>query len=328
MQKQLKKYYVDDLKSEVYAVSLVDNPAVMASYVAFNEEQKLKVQMADDEKRMVSGAVLRPDFPIYRCNRETGEEFYIEFSKKAVEKLASKFMHTSKTNNWTIDHEDSAEGVYAVESWIKIDNEHDKSIALGLDQALEIGTWFMTVKVDNDDVWQEIKNGRWKGFSVESMLMIFEKKINNHNMNKESNLMEKLRDLINDYFGDNAPDKTTDEAETVESVEMESVEEQAAEQPVEEAEVVEMHQEEEVAQQQEEVADEIENPVVADLEAKVADLEAKLAQAVDSLAVANGKIEELSKQPSAQPVNVKASAEEASVMDTIRALRDGSYFKK
>lgn len=329
--KKIKKYFVDDFDSEVYAVSLVEKPAIESDFVYFSNQKEML--FSDDEKRMVSGPVLRPNFPIYRIN-EYGEEYFIEFSKKAVERLAAKYLHYMSGNNWTIDHERYAEGVYTVESWIKTDNVHDKSIALGLDPNLEVGTWFLSTKIDNNDLWNEIKNGnRFFGFSVEALISLYEadmfnkqnKDKNNDEKMNENTLFERIEELFKSYF---SKPETQEETEVKEEVKLEeeTVEPQAEEQtePQQEQPQEEPQTETEV---QEEVA--LEEQPQDDYKEEVENLRKAVEELTAKLGEANKQITELSKQPSAEPVNVKASAETKgeSVMDTIRALRDGSYFK-
>lgn len=318
MDRQLKKYYVDDFDSEVVAVSLVDYPAVEKNFVAFSKQEREKMSFADEEKRMISGVVLRPDFPIYRINEFTGEEYFLVFGKRAVERLAQKYMRDMNVNNWSIDHERPVEGIYTVESWIKTSNVHDKSIALGLDPDIEVGSWFITAKVDSDELWQEVRDGkRWYGFSIESWISMVEESFKKQNKNKENEEMneqgfiDKLKELFNEYFKNEEPNQ-----EEIQMEEQPAVAEEADDQTHHD-EVVELKEETPVAEDtRDDYKAEAEN-----LRKAVEDLTAKLGEA-------NSKIAELSKQPSAEPVNVKASAEtKGDVMDTIRALREGTYFK-
>ena len=171
--RKIKRFEVDSFDSLVYAVSLVDEPAIESGYKYFNNEKRM-VQLADEEKHVVVGAVLIPDKEIYRYDESTGMEYFLVFSKKAVKDLSEKFLKDGFANNWTLDHQYGAEGVYTVESWIKEDVEKDKSVALGIDPSLPVGTWFMSTKINDNATWDEVKAGRWQGFSVEAYVSLIE----------------------------------------------------------------------------------------------------------------------------------------------------------
>lgn len=325
--RKIKRYVVDDFDSEVYACSLVDAPAIESGYVSFAAQLPKVVMLESDEKRMVAGPVLIPDKEIYRYNEYTGEEYYIVFTAKAIERLAGKYLRDWNTTNWTVDHERYANGVYTMESWIKTDMEKDKSVALGLDPNLPQGTWFMTARIDSDEIWDEVKNGRWTGFSIEAWISLKEENFNkNKNKNEEMNentLFERIEELFKSYF---SKPEVQAEPEAGEEVKLEE------EQPAVAEEAEEQTHHDEVVELEEEQPAEEEKPSV---ETRVAELESQLAEAnsrneqlTARLGEMNAKITELSKQPSAEPVNVKASAEtKGDVMDTIRALREGTYFK-
>lgn len=331
--KKIKRYVIDDFTSEVYACSLVDAPAIESGFVSFAAQMPKVVMLESDEKRMVAGPVLIPDKEIYRYDEYTGEEFYLVFTAKAIERLAGKYLRDWNTTNWTVDHERYANGVYTMESWIKSDMEKDKSVVLGLDPGLPVGTWFMTARIDSDEIWTEVKGGRWSGFSVEAWISVTEenlrKQTNNEEKMNENNFIERLKALFNEFFGQDAPAEAVEEPRQEELEQQPEAEEVTKNEPEAESapeEPVELAEEPSV---EEEPADEEpEEDRVAELEARVAELEKELADVLDRLAQANLKVQEMSKQPSAKPVNVKASTEgKADVMDTIRALREGTYFK-
>lgn len=196
--KKLKKYQIG-LDSEVVAVSFVDSPAIDSNFVFFSEQKPLFLE--NDEKHLVYGAALRPDFPIYR--RYDDEEFYVEFSKECIQELSQKFLMNGFQKNWTTEHSDAAKSITVVESWVKADKNNDKSIALGLDPTLPEGTWFIGAKVLNDEVWQSIKNGEYKGFSIEALIEMNEIDFRKNNSNfsihtvvDEESFLDKLKNII------------------------------------------------------------------------------------------------------------------------------------
>ena len=173
MRKKIKKYYVNPEDSAVLAMSVVDEPAVESEFVYLSKQKIDKfVALENKERHMIYGCALRPDFPIYRRDEE--EEYYLEFSKDAVEKLARNFMVNGLQQNFTQAHRSEVEGITITESWIKADMEKDKSIALGLDAELPVGTWFIGAYCNNADVWDKVKAGTYHGFSVEAIVDVNE----------------------------------------------------------------------------------------------------------------------------------------------------------
>ena len=153
----------DDSELGVEAISVVENPAIEEDFVAL-KSQEIKLAEVDKEKRILMGALLVPNKPIYRRNGE--DEYYIYFSKDTVEKASQMYLMQGNQNNSTLEHQYELNGLSLVESWIVEDKTHEKSVKYGMD--LPIGTWMGSVKVNNDKVWTEfVKTGKVKGFSIE-----------------------------------------------------------------------------------------------------------------------------------------------------------------
>ena len=147
----------------IEAISVVENPAIEEDFVAL-KSQEFKLAEIDGERRILMGALLIPNKPIYRRNGE--DEYYIYFSKDTVLKASQMYLMNSKQNNSTLEHQYELEGLSLVESWIVEDKVHDKSVKYGMD--LPLGSWVGSVKVNNDQIWNEfVKTGKVKGFSIE-----------------------------------------------------------------------------------------------------------------------------------------------------------------
>lgn len=147
----------------IEAISVVENPAIEEDFIAL-KSQEIKLAEIDGEKKILMGALLVPNKPIYRRNGE--DEYYIYFSKDTVEKASQMYLMQGNQNNSTLEHQYQLNGLSLVESWIVEDKVHDKSVKYGMD--LPIGTWVGSVKVNNDKVWNEfVKTGKVKGFSIE-----------------------------------------------------------------------------------------------------------------------------------------------------------------
>ena len=321
MAKKIKKYKVG-LESETYAISIVESPAIEETLVALEEQKEIKVQLANEEKHMLYSAVLVPDKPIYRRN-EDGDEFYVEFTKESIEHMSQQFFKEYKQNEVTLDHETTASDVTVVESWIKADLYKDKSVALGLNEELPVGTWFAGMKVNQIDVWDRVKSGELRGFSVESLIRLEEfskEDKNENNMNIETNEMfwTTLKNTIKEIFtsasmiekkeGEDIEPTNIDleaETQTETVVETPVAEEPKAEEPKVEEPAVEEPKVEEPKPQEEEPK--VEEPKTdPHLEELINSLKEEVEALKKMNSGLNNKVKELSKQPSAQPVNTNA----------------------
>ena len=151
----------DDV-SGIEAISVVESPAIEEDFIAL-KNQEFKLAEVDKEKRILMGAALVPNKPIYRRSGE--DEYYIYFSKDTVRKASELFFIRGNQNNSTLEHNMPLTGLTAVESWI-VEGEKDKTRHYDLD--VPIGTWMVSMKVHNDDVWNNyVKTGKVKGFSIE-----------------------------------------------------------------------------------------------------------------------------------------------------------------
>ena len=337
--KKLKKYSVVGDSSDVYAISLVEEPAIEIDYVAFDKDKETKpnlkfIEDKQNEKFMILGPALVPDKNIYR--NYDGNEFYVSFSAECIEKLSYKFMKTCYGDGcFTKDHESFAQGCSLAESWIKT-SENDKSVDYGFD--CPIGTWFVAAKIDSIELWDSIKKGERKGFSIESWVdleEIFENKDKKENdmskqktnletMEVNDGFWEKLKGIIAEAMGTSKDDKTVEDAVEEAKAEADPVEEvveaeeQTPEVPVDEVAKEVIDTVEEGAETTETAAEDLQTVVD------------KLQEEVDALKAENAELkkknEKMSKKPSAK-VNVKQSAEKGNPRDVIEALYNGSYFK-
>jgi len=154
----------DNIELGVSYVALVDDPAIEINWMAFNNQIQFK---ADTERRIITGALMLSDTPIYRRNESMGE-FNVIFDKHTIEKIVQRFMKNDfgKQVNAMHDPNQLINGVYMYESFIT-DKERGIQAPKGFEKVPE-GSWFGSYKVENEDVWQNfIKTGEFKGFSVE-----------------------------------------------------------------------------------------------------------------------------------------------------------------
>ncbi len=181
----------------VEAISIVESPAIEEDFVALKSKE-IKLAEISADKKLLMGALLVPNKPIYR---KTGkEEYYIYFSKETISKASQLYLRNGNQNNSTLEHQHELSGLTLVESWIVEDKEKDKSRLYNMN--VPIGTWMGTVKVNNDEVWNEyVKTNKVKGFSIEGY---FADKMEGPNESVEekmeienSKLLETIKDILN-----------------------------------------------------------------------------------------------------------------------------------
>lgn len=334
--KRVKKYKVGT-DSETYAISMVEQPAIEVDYVALAKQEEVEVKLSSDERHICYGPALIPNKDIYRNNGE--QEFYINFTEESIVKMSQDFMKEYRQKEVTLDHESEADEVYIVESWLVEDPYKDKANALGFN--VPKNTWMVGMKVNNIEVWDRVKAGELKGFSVESMISLEEFSKNENNMEIKTDDMgfwTKMKEILEECFS--AP-KTEEEKLALNSGftnvedyknEVEAIKEELAE----EAPVAEPAPEPVVEEPKSEPAPVVEEPKPEPepqvepepapapepqdnhLEELINSLKEEIAALKESNGELNNKLKEMSKQPSAAPVNVNAKPNAA---DTYSAWR-------
>jgi len=158
--------FIDESKEldGIEAISLVEFPAIEENWVALNQH-KVEFKTIDVEKRIVVGLALVPDKKIYRKSGDY--EYNIVFSKDTVCKASELYLKKLKTNNTTLEHQTLTSGVSVIESWIVEDSAMDKSNLYSLNAPT--GSWAVIMKIYNDSVWEDVKAGKYLGFSIEGM---------------------------------------------------------------------------------------------------------------------------------------------------------------
>lgn len=150
------------------AISIVEHPAIEEDFITMSKDHKFEFKEVDNEKRILMGAAMIPEKPIYRVEGE--EEYYVFFTKETIRRASELYLMNGKQGNATLEHQEKISGLSLVESWIIEDTEKDKSNAYGL--SYPVGTWMVSMKVNNNDIWEEyVKSGKVKGFSIEGWFM-------------------------------------------------------------------------------------------------------------------------------------------------------------
>lgn len=204
----------------MYKISLVDDPAVMSDFQAFdNTKKQMLYSIANEEKRLVRGVVMRANFPIYRFDYARGE-YYIIYKPDVIRKMAEKYLKDGLQNSVNVMHNTDVEGVQMVQFYIKGDGVKVE----GFDEIAD-GSLFAEFHITNDEIWEQIKAGSYKGFSLEGWFALESaddqatldeianelegkfKKLDRNKMAKVKGLMERLRKALEVGFGNMTTDK-------------------------------------------------------------------------------------------------------------------------
>jgi len=188
---ELREMFIDEnnIKLGVNAVSVVEDPAIESNFITLKEDNKIELAEVSKERRILLGAALIPNKPILRI--EDGKEYYIFFSKETIAKVALMFAKNKYSDQVTEEHEKPVKGMTIFESWLTEDKEKDKSAFYGLD--VPVGTWCISMKADNDDIYNLAKQGKIKGFSIEGY---FSDKVEKKELSKENHEIEMLNEIM------------------------------------------------------------------------------------------------------------------------------------
>lgn len=182
---------VSDEETGMFKISLVDDPAVMSNFLAFDNTRKpLLYAIENEEKRLVRGVVMRADFPIYRYDENFGE-YYIIYKAETIRQMAEKYLLENRQNDVNLMHEDNSDvdGVQMVQYFIKDTNAGVNPTGF---ENIADGSLFAEFHIVNDGVWEQVKDGTFKGYSLEGVFDLVPEE------DKES--VESIVDSLNGMF--------------------------------------------------------------------------------------------------------------------------------
>lgn len=214
----------------VYAVSLVDEPAMEGDFIQFNKQTEVNFANIDESKRRIMGLILEPNKEVLRFDAEDNSYYTVYFEKEDIEQVAYNFQKQGNQNNSTIQHDGkNIEGVSFVETWIVEDSKIDKSANFGFEYPK--GSWMGVMQLDNEDVWNEyVKTGKVKGFSIDAFMQFEEvnlNKVNKMSDKKDENvILSTIKDgftQLKDLLGSKKEDDKNPEQVELEKVEAEKL---------------------------------------------------------------------------------------------------------
>lgn len=150
-----------------FQIALVDEPAIESDWIAF-DKIKQRFQIESKDKRIVSGYAMIADLPIPRRDVD-GTEFNVVFRKDSIQRIALNFFKNGLTANTNTNHQTGkfTQDVFVFES-ILIDSDRGMKAPDRFEQEAD-GSWFISMKIDNDEIWKSVLDGTFKGFSVEGL---------------------------------------------------------------------------------------------------------------------------------------------------------------
>lgn len=210
---ELLKLYLPDEFQEDFQIALVDDPAIESDWRAFNTDHSFKV--VSDHRRIVSGYAMIANKKIPRYDEKRGY-YNVEFTKESIEQIIDNFFSNQLTRNVNEMHQTGnfSDGVYLFES-IQIDSERGLTAPKGFKTEAD-GSWFISMRVKNDEIWEKVKKGEYRGFSIENRFIevpekeeklknfidklegLFRSNINKTKM-KFKEIKEKIQSLAKDY---------------------------------------------------------------------------------------------------------------------------------
>jgi hypothetical protein len=185
-----------NIEAGVNAISIVEQPAIESDFIALSKEVEVMFAEVSKDKMILMGAALIPNKTIYRKDGE--DEYYVYFSEETINKASQLFLKNGSQGKSTLEHSMKLEGLTVVESWIVDDSEKDKSAFYGL--SMPKGTWMVSVKVENQDVWENyVKNGKVKGFSIEGYFADKTELSKIEELTENEKKIEALKNILNGY---------------------------------------------------------------------------------------------------------------------------------
>lgn len=184
----------EESKQEVTAVALVDMPAIGENFFAFAETKQRFNVISEDEK-IVVGAAMIPDMPIYRKDPD-GSEYNVMFDKQTIQDIALKFFAKGYQKNANEMHDPNRPvDVTIYQSWIADESKGIPKMKQFED--LPDGTWFLAMKINSDEQWAKVKDGTFKGFSVEGLFDMKPVKMRK----TPEDLVKQIEKLLKEYDG-------------------------------------------------------------------------------------------------------------------------------
>lgn len=194
MKEKLEMLISDENENGVFAISIVSAPAMESDFITLNKEQEVKLRAFDEERRVLMGVAMIPNKLIHRNNFAGRDSVDIFFSEDTIRKTSELFLTKGNQSNTTFEHAFDLQGNTVVESWIKEDEVNDKSVKFGIDAP--VGSWLVSMKINDDVAWELAKKGEVNGFSIEGLYDSAKLKKEDMAENENETVLSKLKAII------------------------------------------------------------------------------------------------------------------------------------
>ena len=186
----------------IFGLSLVDTPATMTEMHTFKKDEP--IIFSNHEKREIVAPVLITNQLIYRQTPD-GFGYYMRANAETIKKLYERYMLSGNWSNFTYMHSDMdapmedrlLDGVYLQRLWIIEDEVKDDAFTKYKFENLPKGTMMMKAKVNNRQIWSEIKEGKLRGISLEAF---FDKISTNKALQVSFSKMKSNLDLFSKFI--------------------------------------------------------------------------------------------------------------------------------
>lgn len=206
MKKLKVKEFLINEDDTITAIAITTKPAIGVDFITFSEQEleekleEIKFTIINEEKRIFAGPLMIPDKYIYRIDEKTGEEYVGKFSTKTIEQISEIYMYKANQKNINMEHKVPIyTGICITQNWLIEDNKIDKAFSEKFGyKNLPIGTWMGMMKVFDKDLWEDLKQSNFKGFSVEGIFLIKEV----GEITEDQLFVSKFNDVLNSDIAD------------------------------------------------------------------------------------------------------------------------------
>jgi hypothetical protein len=178
--------------SVVDAIALVNSPAIESNFLAFSENKK-RYTFSEDKMELLGPAMI-PNQRIYRYDPEMGE-YDVIFTKEQIRHIMQVYSKRGFQSSFNLEHSTIPANSYMFQSY-QVDEYNLSPKGMNLPD----GSWVVGVKVEDPEIWAEVKAGKLQGFSIEGVFKMLRVKFNSNlgtNVNKDNDAVDIVSDICN-----------------------------------------------------------------------------------------------------------------------------------
>jgi hypothetical protein len=162
---------LNDPETKITYNSLVKKPAHEKTFETFS---KIERHFFNDDEQTITGVMIACDLPIYRFNKDTKEEYYVQFGKQAIKDIVIDMAKRQTFNSVNIEHQSKNVVNDIFMTMIYVIDEANGFTAPERFSGEVDGTALVSYKVMDSEVYEKAKNGEFKGFSIEGVFALYD----------------------------------------------------------------------------------------------------------------------------------------------------------